>query len=77
MKIKSWSELTDIRLNRVRVNEVKLYLQFEFELKCPKQCLPEKMNDKDRSCTVLNPLSSRNMLFYSKCMVILLEMMAV
>ena len=27
MKIKSWSELTDIRLNRVRVNEVKLYLK--------------------------------------------------
>ena len=25
MKIKYWSELTDIRLNRVRVNEVKLY----------------------------------------------------
>ena len=28
MKIKSWSELTDIRLNRVRVNEVKLYLSY-------------------------------------------------
>ena len=26
---RSWSELTDIRLDRVRVNEVKLYLHLE------------------------------------------------
>ena len=26
---RSWSDLTDIRLNRVRVNEVKLYLEIK------------------------------------------------